>query len=821
MSYLRAFFPILIAAGVLGAGACADDNVPRLVNPSGADGGPEGTAPTARFKLGKGTPDFLDVPFPSDVYVSNGRISESIPGFENVVKGSPQFLTHELAKLNGFSRISMALFYVDDLTVPRDEDGNIVAAKIEAKSLPADEAACIADTSSVYLIDLEAADASKARVPCRALFHDKGPTSRTRETLGIGPARGVVLEEGHKYAAVLTSRVKDKQGRAIAASDDFKRAAAEKSGLYGAAYDKVMAAVGGALASDHAEVVALAPYTTMKMTDELFALRDALEDAPALTLSWSAQDVAPMVAAKFAAGATAPAGFTATLDAWLGKVDANAKLPDGSDDPDRELPVRAHDKLAAVGTAVFDATNYLQVKPNGYGDLDHATFAHDASGKVIPAPEQPRTKIWITFAVPTAPMPANGYPVVIVQHGLSSSRTYMMELANVFANKGWMTVAIDSVTFGARAAAAKYKVDAASTWAGAPGATYTGPDGFADESNGSFDLFGGLKNLGSLRDQLRQAELDTCQVVKLLRSNPDLSPLQTGATAPKVDPDRIAYIGESLGGIEGAAAAALEPYVKAWVLGVAGGGIFTELAAHSPTIGIQLGAAGGLNFAFAADRFDEAHPLLPLGQAIGELGDPIAYASRLVKNPRGVKGAPGKPRNALFTEVVFDELVSNESSEALARAAGYGLAVPNVGTNGGNIDPKNPASAIWRVLLPEVQPDGANGIHDAPVAGVTTVLVQISPAHHGAELTGSFGLRSYEIPYNRTDGSTPNHFGDDQRVKVRTSYREVQAMIVRYFDDAFQGKVPAVAGFKPPVRDADDDGTPDATDPAPMNPAVK
>lgn len=810
---------VLAISAALGVIACGDDQVPLLVKrPTGG----QGSAPTARFRwAGQGMPNLLDVPFPSDLYLAGGRFVDPIPGFEKVVPGNPSFLTHELGKMNGFSRIAMSIFYIDDPTVLLDDDGEPAAATIDPKTLPADEDACVSDASSVFLVDLEAADPSKARVKCRAMFHPRTASSRTRATFGIGPARGILLEEGHKYAAVLTSRVKDTQGRAIAASDDFAKAIADKGGIYGRAYDRVMAAIGGALGE--AKVVALAPYTTMKQTDELFALRDAVEDAPPPALSFAAADLAPMGAVKFAA-APAPAGFTATLDAWLGVVAPTAKLPDGSDDPDVLLPVRAHDKIAAVGTAVFYAANYLQTKPEGYSALDHATFARDASGKIIAPTDKPTSKIWVTIVVPKGAMPASGFPAVIVQHGLSSSRAYVLELANVFANKGWMTVGIDSVTFGARAALAKYQEDKTTDYAKAPGATYDGPDGLADavngERNGSFDLFGGLKNLGSLRDQLRQAELDTTQLVKVLRSNPDLSPLDTGSGAPRIDPERIAYIGESLGGIEGSVAAALEPHVKAWVLGVAGGGLFPELASHSPNIGIQLAAAGGLNFGFTVDKFDESHPLLPIAQTIAELGDPIAYAHRFVSAPRGVKGAPGKPRNMLFTEVVYDELVSNESSEALARAAGYGLALPNVGPNAGTTDVKNPQGALWRVPLADVAADGA-GIHDTPVAGATAVLVQISPAHHGAELTSSKGKRSFSLPFNRLDGTTPTRFEEAKRVEVRTSYREVQSMVVRFFDDAFQGRVPSVAGFKPPVRDADDDGSPDSTDPDPMNPQVK
>src|SRR5690606_9413412 len=130
----------------------------------------------------------------------------------------------------------------------------------------------------------------------------------------------------------------------------------------------------------------------------------------------------------------------------------------------------------------------------------------------------------------------------------------LLSLANTLCKMGWVAVAIDSVTFGARAADPKYQVDTSTDYAGAPGATYRGPDGLADAvdggRNGAFDFFGSLKNILAIRDQLRQAALDTAQLVKVLRAKPDLSPLDTGSGAPAIDPDRIAYVGDSLGGIE-------------------------------------------------------------------------------------------------------------------------------------------------------------------------------------------------------------------------------------------------------------------------------
>ena len=796
------------------------------------DAGPSG--PIARFKLTNGTvPNYLDVPFPSDVYLANGKIVDPVPGMDAVVTSTSTFITHELGKLDGFSRVALTELYVDDAS---EKDG---VAAIDPASLPVNEAACIADSSSVFLIDLSATGAA-ARVPCRAQFHDDRAfsTGGFRPALAVGPGRGVVLEEGHQYAAVVTSRVTTTAaagGKHIAASADFLAVASakSKSTVYTAAYDSAASILSSALASDKATIVDIAPYTTGTETKVLFDMRTNLESVTVPALAWDATTMAPMGAVKFAAkvGGMLPAGFTGSLDDLLGTVTAPT-LPDGSDDSNANLPVRAHNKLAAIGTAVFQAENYLS-PGNGYTALDDATFTFDASGKVVPNAAKPKAPIWVTFFIPTAPMPTAGYPVVIVQHGLGESRAdEAFNLANVFANAGWIVAAIDSVTFGARAAESKYQVDKVNNFASG-GGSYAGPDGIADtvggSTNGLNDFFGELQNMGAIRDQFRQAEIDTSQLARVLASSPDLSPLQTGATAPKIDPAKIAYFGNSLGAIEGAAAAAIEPLIQTFVLNVAGGGVMIELAPHAPLVAAFDLPVGGATFGASTDHLNESHPLLNLLQTAIDPGDPLSFASYVVKSPGTVNNKALTSKNVLQIEVVYDEFVANESNEALARGLGIGLAVPNVGTNSGVSTMamvRDPTTIPDRLTLAAVQPDDAGLIHDTPKAGTTGVLVQTMPAQHGDNFQEALAGHTYAIPYNQFATMTPfvklgtGSAASDPPFRVTCSYRQQQSMAVRFLDDAFRGKVPNVGGFLPAVRDFDGDGVPDSTDTDPNNPSV-
>lgn len=555
-------------------------------------------------------------------------------------------------------------------------------------------------------------------------------------------------------------------------------------------------------------------------------MRTNLESVAVPPLAWDAASLAPMAqgpngtAVKFAApvDGSLPAGFTATLDDYLGTV--TAPQVNGVDDPNTDLPVRAHDKIAAIGTAVFQAENYLSPSLD-YAVLDGATFSYDANGNVIPNAAKPTAPIWVTFFVPTAPMPATGYPVVIVQHGLGESRAdEAFDLANTFAAAGWMVAAIDSVTFGARASEHALQVDKVNNFASGGGG-YSGPDGLADApTNGLDDLFGALLDLGAIRDQFRQAAIDTSQLARVLHSNPSLTALQTGATAPAIDPTRIAYFGNSLGGIEGAAAAAIEPLIKNWVLNVAGGGLLLELAAHSPDVSPEL-AFAGLNFGATHDHLNETHPLINFIQNIVDPGDPLDYGPYVVQAPATVNGAVNAPKNVLQIEVVYDEYVPNESNEALARAMGIHLATPNVGTNSGVSTPGmviNPATIPDRLPLTDQNPDDAGLIHDTPVTGTTAVLVQTLPGVHGNDFLSGLNTHHYAVPYNQFTQTTPfvqlgtGAYTSDPPFQITCAYLQLQAMAVRFLSDGFANNVPNVTGIPAPVRDFDGDGYDDTLD---------
>lgn len=805
---------LALIAGLPLAASCSDEPLPSggttAASTTGA-GGQGVPGVEAHFELpASGAPAFLDVPFPTDLYRdASGRVGD-IPGIDAFIPRSGSFLVSAFSSLDGFGTSAGALFRIDDLAAAPDAEGLPAAARVDVGSLPRTEDETVGPAATVMLIDLEAPDASTALVRARVDYRDdRSLGAELRPLLVIYPARGVVLAEGRRYAAVVTTGVRTEGGAAVqpsatlrAIADGSRRLSdAEKS--YGDAIDKVAALVPEL--ADTSRIAGIAVYTTHRVTHELLDLRAEVLAGPAPALAWDAASLAPIGQGFFAAEEPLPAGFAATLDAWLG---APATLTDGTDDPASDsLTGRAHDAIAALGTAVFDAPNVLLEQADGYADATHRNFARDARGRPIVNPDRPTSRIWATIALPKGAVPAAGFPTVMVQHGLGGDRSYLLALANTFARQGWATVAIDSVTFGARARLDPNTLDekAAFPWSTNPGA-YSGPDGLVDERAGPNDFFGNLQNLGALRDQMRQSVLDLGTLADVIRDPAlDLGPLLDAVPGARLDGDNLVFLGDSLGGIMGALFAAIEPNVRTFVLNVAGAGLLTELG-NGPYIAGNLRLAGLGNFGIGKARFAAGHPLVQLIQHIVGPGDPLLYAHHIVTDPATINGTPNPRKSVLQIEVLFDEIVCNEGNEALARAAGFPLGEPSTGARAG-------------IPLGSAAPVGGS-ISGVPFADVTAVLMQVGPATHGSDLHDAIGRHAYHYPWGDFDADEP-FVQLDAEFALNQPYVAVHGAVAGFFASAFAGGPPEVAGLPAPTLDYDGDGALDADDAEVDNPDVQ
>ncbi|GHG69044.1 lipase [Alishewanella longhuensis] len=243
-------------------------------------------------------------------------------------------------------------------------------------------------------------------------------------------------------------------------------------------------------------------------------------------------------------------------------------------------------------TPVSENDGFCQAVSGGaLRDLGFDTARHLTKFNTIPKINSYQTVV-VQMTVPDAnviPMPESGWPVVILQHGITSSKESMLAISGTLASQGFATIAIDHPLHGAR------------------GFTQETPDRtltFNASTNSATDYMN-LGNLLVTRDNLRQSIADMLALRFALNS-------LTGVT---IDRSRVQFLGHSLGGITGTSMVALANNptgnamldaafkVETAVLAMPGGAVANFLL-DSPSFGplikasVMLGAGGELTSHF-------------------------------------------------------------------------------------------------------------------------------------------------------------------------------------------------------------------------------
>lgn len=225
--------------------------------------------------------------------------------------------------------------------------------------------------------------------------------------------------------------------------------------------------------------------------------------------------------------------------------------------------------------------------------------------------------------------PANGWPVVIFQHGITRNRGDALAVAPALAAAGFVVVSIDlplhgigpSNTFAALRQPGherSFDLDLVNNSTSAPG-----PDGTPD---GSGQHFINLASLITSRDNLRQAMADLLGLSKSIAS----IDLDADGT-PDLDASQVRFLGHSLGGVIGASYLSLDASVGAATLANPGMGIGKLLdasGAFGPVISAGL-AASGVN-----EGTDDYETFIRFAQTLVDAADPANYLVELkAKHP--------------------------------------------------------------------------------------------------------------------------------------------------------------------------------------------
>ncbi len=282
---------------------------------------------------------------------------------------------------------------------------------------------------------------------------------------------------------------------------------------------------------------------------------------------------------------------------------------------------------------------------------------------------------------PADDVPADGWPVVMFQHGITGNRSQTLGLADAFGCQGYAMVAIDHPLHGI--------VDPSNPlFVGPESPLYEmgvrerhfymvdgEPSDPADvlEAGGAFDDSGdhyiNIASTLSSRDNLRQSVADLLHLSQTVGTIANLADEGDGPQFLPLDADRKFFVGHSLGGIAGTSFTSLDDSVGASVLAMPGG-MITDLLQDSPTFGPRIRA--GLR-----EQNPNLQPGQPLfenffrqAQSVIDAGDPANY------------GAGAQDSNVFMIEVDGDSVVPNSATQYLADT----VDLTQVSSNADNVE---------------------------------------------------------------------------------------------------------------------------------------
>ncbi len=391
----------------------------------------------------------------------------------------------------------------------------------------------------------------------------------------------------------------------------------------------------------------------------------------------------------------------------------------------QQLPTETDLTPIVTGSWVADATIGGAIDPTGNTPATDKTsyrFPFPTKTDDVTVPVIAVTPDTTTYAPLMLEKPAEGWPVIIYVHGITLERSASLPMANALANACidtddsgspiglragvpcFATIAIDRPLHGVVPAAGDVGGDTLLEGSIVPGLrSVTDPDvtvtpnvgdntvpaniaerhfditaaadgvtpiamDYSAEIGSSGSLFINLTNFENARDNLRQMILD---LMNLNASIPTMDIDDDGE--PDFDPSRVYLIGQSLGGIDGLSAVALNnsdatqafsevdlPFINA-AAGLNTGGGITRLLTNSQSFSVSV--LGGLSL--ASDELQQGRSGLEtyfsVFQGLLDSTDVLNYASMLSDENSGT--------GILLTEIIGDGTSENPSDGTIPNSA--------------------------------------------------------------------------------------------------------------------------------------------------------
>jgi hypothetical protein len=624
-----------------------------------------------RFDLGQGGAMSLGaIPWPDDLYLDQqNRVTlADFPMEPDTDYG--RALRASLGDLDGFGVSTPIYFFLD--------------GAIDSSGLPQTADESVSERASVYLIDVDTGSPTAYQRVRTEIQWTEG-----LNRIALRPAAGEALTPGRLYAAIVTRRLKDKNGAPVEPGATFAAVRAETAPADARLsqawqeYNPVL----NTLAISREDFVAMAVFRVQNTASDLGDARKIVRSGnrPTPTVS------------KFIAGRA--------LDDALGTTEPTAA---------------PHDHLQAMIHGTLSSPCFVSATLNVHG-----AWERDDGGQL----RVKRTDdVPFTLFVPAG---ATNIPIVIYQHQRGHERSDAVVLANVLAADGIAVLAIDAPFQGYRASSTDQTgkgVDTRNRFTGKATADYFGD--VAGDFYGSDETRGDLVRFHPfyVRDAIRQGVVDLMTLVRFVDEG-DFSPITSmlGSDAPKFDTTKIGFVGEDVGAQMGVLLAPSEPKLQALVLFAASAlvsqswwrdaadqALFAQLS--------QLLGRDAQNIDYVGDS-PAFWPELALFDTLLGRAEPLAYTTSLQRSAA----------NVLLLIAQDDEAVANLSSEALSVALGASFLAGD-------------ARYVGDLNTQDAMPgDGVSGNFSVENYQVTRLLQSYDPADHQL-LLAKAGAQSFVHP---------------------------------------------------------------------------
>nr|AJG38001.1 carboxylesterase [uncultured Gammaproteobacteria bacterium] len=459
-------------------------------------------------------------------------------------------------------------------------------------------------------------------------------------TLALVPR--VPLKESTSYLVVLTNKIKGTDGKP-------------------AKTPSVYALTKGSVPLTGGDYAALEPLRQLSNNMETIAeTQSVTKDSIVLSWSFTTQSISAVLNDV---AASAKAGKIVVAPTGKNTHDISAAFPGIADVYIGTLDVPYYLKAPSSSNPTAPLTDYW--KGAGGTSLTRYNTTPIANSTLA-------TPLMVTMpnANSGLTMPADGWPVIIYQHGITRVRTDMLIYADAMASVGYAVVAMDLPLHGIDTEnpfygvfhASKtpfptdvepsFDVDYVNNETGA-----AGPDGISDESGKHFM---NLRSLLTSRDNIRQG---VSNLLVLRRSLKNI---------PNIDASKVGFIAHSLGGIVGVPYLGVEDKSLPTSLVAAGAPIRTILKDSIP-FGVDI-----KNALAAAGITGDAYEKFLIGtQFVLDSADPFNYAIDAgATHPIHMIEIIG---DGTATHIP-DQVVSNRTTEMLAALIGA-TSASNIGQN--------------------------------------------------------------------------------------------------------------------------------------------